>query len=150
MTYKMKTTKKKKKTSNTMTRSKLIKELDKQFSLFIRMRDANKKGIVTCPLCWAKMPWQKAQNMHFIKRSVMAFRWDEDNCHAGCMRCNVILNGNYIEYTRWMQKKYGIETIDEAIRKSKEVCKISTPEILEMITYYRGQNENLAYKFLIH
>lgn len=48
-----------------------------------------------------------------------------------------------------MQKKYGIETIDEAIRKSKEVCKISTGEIMEMISYYRWQNENLAYKFLV-
>ena len=49
VTYKMK--KKTTKKNNSMNRSKLIKELDKQFSLFIRMRDANKKGIVTCPLC---------------------------------------------------------------------------------------------------
>ena len=44
--------------------------------------------------------------MHFITRACWYYRYDEDNCHAGCMRCNVILNGNYIEYTRYMQNKY--------------------------------------------
>ena len=49
-------------------RQKLIKELDRVFSKFIRLRDCDKKGIVTCPLCGAKIPYEKAQNMHFISR----------------------------------------------------------------------------------
>lgn len=53
--------------------------------------------------------------MHFITRAVYKYRRDEKNCHAGCMRCNVILHGNYIVYTRRMQRKYGEILVDEMI-----------------------------------
>ncbi|MDR0651089.1 MAG: recombination protein NinG [Candidatus Peribacteria bacterium] len=81
--------------------------------------------------------------MHFITRSCMRYRRDEDNCHAGCMRCNVFLNGNYIIYTRRMQRKYGIEKIDEMITKKNDVFKIHTSEIKEKIEYYKTKINEL-------
>jgi hypothetical protein len=73
----------------------------------------------------------------------MRYRRDEDNCHAGCMRCNVFLNGNYIIYTRRMQRKYGIEKIDEMITKKNDVFKIHTSEIKEKIEYYKTKINEL-------
>lgn len=128
-----------------LSRSKLIRELDRVFSIYIRLRDCNRDGVVVCPLCWAKIPWKKAQNMHFISRWVLKYRYDEDNCHGWCMRCNVILNGNYIRYTRWMQNKYGIERIDEMIN-DKQIFKLRTPEIMEMIEGYLIKCRQLANK----
>lgn len=119
------------------SRSKLVKDLDTIFSRYIRMRDSNKFGIVTCPLCGNSMPRKEAQNMHFIKRSVYLFRRSESNCFAGDYRCNVILKWNYIEYTRFMQNKFGISAVDEMISLSKTIHKISTPEIEEKIQYYK-------------
>ncbi|MBO7696161.1 MAG: recombination protein NinG [Methanobrevibacter sp.] len=81
--------------------------------------------------------------MHFITRGCYLYRYDEINCHAGCMRCNVFLNGNYIVYTRRMQKTYGIETIDEMIRNKSSLFKITTPGLMEMITYYKNKVEGL-------
>lgn len=126
-----------------LTRSQVVKKLDAVFSEYIRLRDSDKHGIVTCPLCWAKMRWKDAQNMHFITRACYLYRYDEMNCHAGCMRCNVFLNGNYIVYTRRMQKTYGIETIDEMIRNKTSLFKITTPGLMEMITYYKNKVEEL-------
>ena len=105
------------------TKTKLRKRADSVFSTFVRLRDSNKQWIVTCPLCWSKLPRKQAQNMHFIKRSCWLYRFNEDNCHAGCYRCNVVLSWNYIEYTRWMQRQYGIEAVDEMIANSKKVGK---------------------------
>lgn len=74
--------------------------------------------------------------MHFIKRSVYKYRWDEKNCHAGCVKCNVILHGNYIVYTRRMQRKFGEVIVDDMIN-DKQIAKISTAEIEAMIEKYK-------------
>ena len=103
------------------TKTRLRKKADSVFSTFIRLRDSNKSWVVTCPLCWSKLTRKQAQNMHFIKRSCWFYRYDESNCHAWCYRCNVALNWNYIEYTRWMQKRYGIDYVDNMISKSKKL-----------------------------
>nr|DAR77145.1 MAG TPA: NinG recombination protein [Bacteriophage sp.] len=80
--------------------------------------------------------------MHFITRSVFKYRWDEKNCHAGCMRCNVILHGNYIVYTRRMQRKYGEILVDEMI-SDRQICKIATAEIEAMIDHYQSMVDEL-------
>lgn len=127
---------KKAKKTKTPTRWKLIKKADSIFSTYIRLRDSNSKGIVVCPLCWAKTPRRKAQNMHFISRSCMLYRYDENNCFAWCMRCNVILNWNYIVYTRFMQDKFWIDKVDEMITNSKKIYKLQTFEIEDIINTY--------------
>nr|DAS52135.1 MAG TPA: NinG recombination protein [Caudoviricetes sp.] len=51
------------------------------------------------------------------------------------MRCNVILHGNYIVYTRRMQRQYGEILVDEMIN-DKQICKIATSSLQEMIERY--------------
>jgi hypothetical protein len=119
-----------------LTRKDYVKQLDSIFSTYIRLRDSNKEWIVVCPLCWARVSWKQAQNMHFITRGCWRYRYSEDNCHAGCMRCNVILHGNYIIYTRRMQNTYWIKKVDEMINNKAKLYKIPTPQFVEMIDYY--------------
>lgn len=126
-------------------RQKLIKELDSVFSLYIRLRDSDSHWIVTCPLCGKKIPVKFAQNMHFISRWVLKYRFDENNCFAGCMRCNVILNWNYIEYTFFMIKKFWKEKV-EAMKNDKGLFELKTREIEEKIAYYKEQNQKLEKK----
>ena len=128
-----------KKKTKIVSRSKLVKKADSVFSTYIRLRDADKHWMVKCPLCWAKIHWKKAQNMHFITRACWFYRYSETNCHAWCMRCNVILNWNYIAYTRWMQNEYWIEDVDKMIANSKKVYKLPTSEIQEIIDQYTNE-----------
>lgn len=118
-------------------RQKVIEKLDSVFSDFIRLRDSDNKGRVVCPLCNAKMYRKYSQNMHFISRGVLKYRFDEKNCHAWCKRCNVFLNGNYIVYTRRMIENYGIELVDEMLVRKNEIYKIDTPDLEEMIKEYK-------------
>ena len=137
---------KKVKKTKAPSRSKLVKKADSVFSTFIRLRDSDRHGIVTCPLCWARIPRQKAQNMHFITRACWLYRYDEMNCFWWCMRCNVILNWNYIIYTRFMQDKFWIEKVDEMIRNSKKIYKLQTFELEEIIEKYTTKIQKYADK----
>lgn len=137
---------KKLKTKKQKTRQHLVKELDSVFSLFIRLRDCDDKGIVVCPLCWAKITRKQAQNMHFITRACFLYRYDEENCHSGCMRCNVFLNGNYIVYTRRMQHKYWVAKVDEMINNRFMIFKIPTQQLVEMIDYYSNKVREISHK----
>jgi len=114
------------------SRSKLVKQLDSIFSLYIRQRDDG-KGCITCGI---KKPVKEMQNCHFFTRGRLPTRWDETNCHSGCYRCNVLLKGNYIVYTIKMIDKYGREHVDQLESKSRSNVKITTVEIREMIDYY--------------
>ena len=135
----------KSKKTKSPTKTALRKKADSVFSTFIRLRDSNKQWVVVCPLCWAKLPRKQAQNMHFIKRSCWFYRYDEANCNAWCYRCNVILNWNYIAYTRWMQKKYGIEYVDNMISESKKLHKErSKADYQEIINNYSTKIIQLA------
>lgn len=125
------------------TRKDYIKELDTIFSLFIRLRDCDKNWFITCPLCWAKIYRTQAQCMHFIPRGCYFYRWSEINCYWWCMRCNVMLHWNYIVYTRRMQRKFWIEYVDKMISNKFKVFKISTPEIIQKIEYYKQKVEEL-------
>jgi len=58
------------------------------------------------------------------------------------MRCNVILHGNYIVYTRRMQRKYGEILVDEMIN-DKQICKITTWSLQEMIERYESMANEL-------
>ena len=58
------------------------------------------------------------------------------------MRCNVILHGNYIAYTRRMQRKYGEILVDEMIN-DKQIMKIATAEIEAMIDHYQALVDEL-------
>jgi len=117
------------------TRSNYIKELDNIFSQYIRLRDSDSMWIVVCPLCKKRIFRKQAQNMHFISRGVLKYRYDEKNCHAWCMRCNVILNWNYIVYTIRMINTYWKRIVNEMIN-DKTVFNITTPRLQELIEYY--------------
>lgn len=126
----------KKRKIKTKSRSQLVKELDAIFSRYIRLRDADKNGICTCITCWDKKPRKEMHNTHFISRSNYKYRRSVVNCFAWCYKCNVILHWNYISYTLVMVRKYG-EGIVREMQEDKELVKISTPEIREMIEKYK-------------
>lgn len=119
----------------TKTRSQLVKELDKVFSRYIRLRDDG-NGCITCG---EVKPWKEMQACHFYTRGRYPTRWDETNVHSGCYRCNVLLKGNYIPYTIYMIDRYGRQYVDDLEKKSKSNTKILTPVIREMIKDYEDR-----------
>ena len=116
--------------------SKLRKELDRVFSIHIRKSSADKMGVITCVCCGSRMAWQLAQNMHYNGRAKMNTRWDEENCYAGCMRCNVFLNGNYPAFTRYLLDLKGEKWLKELIRRGEQVRKWKPEDLKNLIEKY--------------
>ena len=125
----MPATKKKK-----LTRSQLIKSLDKVFSIFIRQRD---KGV--CFTCGTKQEWKYMQNGHFVSRSHYATRWDEKNCHCQCLRCNCFMSGNYPVYAERMIDKYGHEIVRELNRLGQKLGTMDNAELERKIEHYKSK-----------
>jgi hypothetical protein len=84
----------------------LIKIATKHFNAYIRKRDKG-KPCVSCP------SWNTAHASHFYSGGhYSALRFDEDNVHASCVRCNKHLHGNLIEYQKNLEKRIGKERLD--------------------------------------
>ena len=65
-------------------------KLDKEFSLFIRLRDAMPNGYFRCISCGQIKPFTQADCGHYFSRTHLATRFDENNCHAEDYRVNLI------------------------------------------------------------
>lgn len=122
------------------TRSSLEKELDRVFSIFIRMREANDNGIAHCFTCGKADHWTAMDNGHYISRVHRSTRWNELNCHIQCKRCNIFLKGNYPAYSLALTRKYGANVLEELSVLKNTTSKFSTPELEGMIAYYRDIN----------
>ncbi len=126
----------KKKKPKAKTRSWEVKNLDSRFSRYIRILYANQKGMVQCVTSGDWFHWTKIQLGHFITRGNYKYRRDPINCYPQCYRDNVLLKGNYIEYTLFMIRKFWVEYV-EFLKSDKQIVKITTQEIKEQADHYK-------------
>lgn len=121
-----------------MTVSKLKKELDKWFSLYIRLREATDEGLVQCFTCGNVNNYKVGmQNGHFMSRQFMATRYDEQNCQVQCVGCNMFKFGEQFKFSLALDYKYGKGTAEELLHKSRQINKMSSKDFEEKISYYK-------------
>ena len=106
----------------------------KYFSDYIRNRDN-----WTCFTCgkYEKGPTMHAG--HFISRGRSATMFDEKNVHAQCYGCNIVKKGNVGEYAYRIIQKYGQETLNDIVLRSRQTHKFTFEE-LEAI-YQKSKRE---------
>ena len=114
------------------SRKTLVKKLDKVFSDYIRLRTADKQGIVECVTCGKKDQWKSMDCGHFMSRKHISTRWHEDNCQVQCKACNVFRYGEQYKYSLWLGK----EKADELHQLSKQTLKLFDYDIEDMIKIY--------------
>ena len=120
-----------------------LKTADKYFSKFIRIRDADENGYVTCIACGKIMHWTKADCGHFIKRQFKSLRFNEKNCNSECRHCNWILQGNDIEYAKGLVKKYGKGILQQLVSTKNRTMKTGRFELKHIADYYRDKFNQL-------
>jgi hypothetical protein len=113
--------------------SSLKKEADKYWSIYIRLRDSDKYGMVECISCGTKKPWKTMQNGHFVSRSSSTLRYDEENCNAQCVGCNMFKQGNQFAYSLALDMKYGVGTANKLHSKRSETHKWKHDELEQII-----------------
>ena len=120
------------------TVSSLKKKADKYFSLYIRYRDS-KNGMAECITCGVEKPIKQMQNGHFVRRSVNLLRYDELNCNAQCVGCNMFKAGELYLYGKAIDEKYGNGTADRLQAKRFDTHKLTIAELENIINNAKEQ-----------
>ena len=122
--------------------SKLKKELDKWFSLYIRLREST-EGLCQCFTCGKVDHYKRMQNGHFQSRRFLPTRFDEENCQVQCPACNVFRYGEQYKFGLHLDGKYGEGKAQELEYLARSIIKIGRIEYEEKIVYYKSIVDNL-------
>ena len=124
--------------------SKLKKELDKWFSLYIRLRDATDEGLVQCFTCGVVKHYKSGMQCgHFQSRRYLPTRFDEINCQPQCVSCNMFKQGEQYKFALNLDAKYGEGTSEEKQKEAVQMIKFARWWYEDNISYYKSIVENL-------
>lgn len=119
--------------------AKLKKDLDEVYSIYIRQKYADFAGYVSCVTCGKTAHYKDGmQNGHYESRSHNNTRYDDQNCHVQCFRCNIAMDGNYPSYALFMTRTYGDKILEEMSRRSRIERRFTTQELRDLISHYRS------------
>lgn len=139
--------KKKKETASqggkTTRKPDLRAKLDREFSRYIRLRDALPDGTFKCISCGQVKDLSQADCGHYVNRRHMATRFDEMNCNAQCRSCNRFDEGNMQGYRRGLVAKYGEQRVLLLEAKKHETRKYSMFEYEALIRHYKEEVKRL-------
>ena len=125
-------------------------QLDRSFSLFIRVRDAMDGGMTRCISCGRVMRFEKMQCGHFFGRGNMSVRWDEDNCHAECWECNCHDPDHLIGYERNLRRKIGDDAFNALKTRAGTPRRWEAWELDGLSVHYMREARKIARKKGIH
>ena len=119
----------------------LVHKLDVVFSEFIRLRDSKAFGFQAfrCIACGQIKPFEQMDCGHFVGRTHMATRFDEENCHGECRACNRMSADHIIYYQRNLEAMIGRERVDLLLARGRQPKKWSAYELELLIEHYKQQ-----------
>ncbi len=126
--------------------SKLKKELDKWFSLYIRLRDATDEGMVQCFTSGRVYHYKNIHAGHFMSRRCLSTRWCEINVQPQSAADNLFAQGEQYRFGLNLDAKYGEGTAEELQYKARQTIKLSRQDYEEKISYYKSAVKNLKKK----
>lgn len=121
-------------------------KLDKVFSEYIRLRDADEFGMVECFTSGKVYHWSKIQAGHYISRRHKSTRWHELNVHPQSVGENLFNQGNAPQFAVNLDKKFGVGTAEMLLNLSKESVKHSREYLYAMIEDYTEKVNKLKEK----
>jgi len=117
--------------------NQLVAELDKVFSIFIRLRDIDADGFSYCVTCGKPMTLKTSQCGHFISRRHFSTRWEEKNCAAQCYACNMHNQGKQYEFGLAIDNRFGVGTAQKLLIQSKNKFKKDKSILQILINKYK-------------
>ena len=117
--------------------SKLKKELDKWFSLFIRLRDATDEGMVQCFTSGRVYHYKSIHAGHFMSRRHLSTRWCEINVQPQSAADNLFGQGEQYRFGLYLDGKFGEGTAEELQFKARQTVKFTRVDYEEKISYYK-------------
>jgi DNA-binding protein H-NS len=120
------------------TRQDWIKEAQRYFNKFCRLRDKNEP----CISCGKKITGQVHGGHYRTTKAAPQLRFNEDNCHSQCVSCNVYLSSNFLEYRKRLIQKIGVERV-EALENDNTLKRWTIEELQEIKKIYKQKCKEL-------
>lgn len=124
-------------------KSKLVEKLDGVFSDFVRLRDSDEYGRVTCITCGDNLHWTDCDNGHYQDRDHMATRFNEQNCNGQCRECNRHNPVTKGLFAVKINERHGAGTAAKLDKLAKTVMQFEDHDLKKMIDYYKFQVDEL-------
>lgn len=121
------------------SRSDWLKDLQRVFNEFIRLRDVD----LPCISCGRYHQGQYHAGHYRSVGACPELRFNEDNVHKQCSACNSHLSGNILEYRLGLIEKIGLERVEFLERKDHPPLKLSVEEIKDLIKAYKAKVKEL-------
>lgn len=102
-------------------RGKLIKEADKAYSTYVRLKYADKDGMVKCYTCDDVYHYKKLQCGHYISRLFKYTRWDLNNLRPQCFYCNMRRAGCAFIFRQNLVDEIGEDIVKAMEKKAREL-----------------------------
>ena len=115
------------------TNSDWLKEAQKVFNQYIRLRDKNQ----TCISCGSKLGSKYDAGHFYSMGGHKAVTFDEDNVHAQCVACNQFKSGNLINYREGLIKRIGEDKLNDLSQRANQTRKYSNDELKKLIKTYK-------------
>lgn len=128
-----------KRLENLKSRSDWLKELQKYFNKFIRLRDKN----LPCISCGRFHQGQWHAGHYKTVGGNPELRFNEDNVHRQCSVCNNHKSGNIVNYRINLIERIGLERVKFLERKDHPPLKLTTEEIKDLIKVYKAKCKEL-------
>lgn len=113
--------------------AKLRKELDKYFSLWVRISNSDEYGMCSCITCGSRKHWKEIQAGHFISRRHTSTRWHEENVKPQCVKCNMFSQGEQFKFAQAL----GMKKANKMQQLSTQTIKYSRYDIEVLIADYK-------------
>lgn len=122
----------------------LEKITDKWFSYYIRLREADENGMVSCVTCGKRLHWKEVDCGHFRTRNKKIHRYSEKNCHVQCTYCNQFLKGEQFKHGLYIDRKYGQGFAEFLTSTEHQICKRSRMDFEQLIIEYKQKAKQEA------
>lgn len=127
-----------------MSRVALTRQLDAEFSRFVRLIYADECGRVCCATCDDPTPrdWREMQCGHFVSRRHFLHRWEVANCAPQCPKCNRFDQGRQWALGGWIDHKHGNGTAKRLwlTRNTPAPVKDRTADLTEKLEHWTRYN----------
>ena len=120
------------------TTSDWMKEAQKVFNQYIRLRDKH----LTCISCGQKLGSKYDAGHYFSSGGHKAVTFNEDNVHGQCVSCNQYKHGNLLNYQIGIEKRIGADRLLQLHEQAHETRKYSAEELQEKIKTYKQKKKD--------
>jgi hypothetical protein len=116
----------------------VVKAAQIVFNKYIRERD-KAQPCISC----GSQPKKENAGHFWNANNHWNVRFDEDNVHLQCERCNSFLSGNLIEYRANLITKIGQERFEQLESRARVTRKFTKDELKEIIKKYKKKINEL-------